>query len=361
MPRSPEDVPSKAARHVDLDNAITHPPPPGSTPRTPPRHVDLDNAITHPPPPGSTPRTPPRHVDLDNAITHPPMLTLQPHKGLPPAGFDETRAIRAMLDSLERPDAPAAELAAASAHQVAHGTGAQATASAPGAGSVTASAHAPQASLDDQAPVTHATDLVDSASTQPSMPSARNLVDSAATQPSMSSAALTDMTDALDTTTTEPSLPSAPELVTSAETPTLDSTVAPPPPAARPAALPADTRRPGAQPPRTSGLADDARQPRNIETLRGQGDADALTAIRRGTPTADPRPISRLAALQAADEARLTAARAATKLRDDAARATAEQPAATELDAGVTESIAADPGGGRPAPRRRAAARRAGR
>ncbi|HEX2687615.1 MAG TPA: hypothetical protein VHN14_13400, partial [Kofleriaceae bacterium] len=129
---------------------------------------------------------------------------------------------------------------------------------------------------------------------------------------------------------------------------------------------------PNAQPPRTTGLAGDDRQPRAVATLRGHAGAiaPALPAMPamfdRGTraPDAPPAPppggatpavavtpptaaptsethlASRLSAYLHGDEARVTAARAATtSRRDHAAQVTEQRHAAPdpELDARITE------------------------
>jgi putative nucleotidyltransferase with HDIG domain len=82
MPRPPRDAAPKATRHADPDNAITNPPPPGAPPRTTPRHVDLDDAITNPPP-----GTPPYGASISGASRPRPPApgSARDHANPPPA------------------------------------------------------------------------------------------------------------------------------------------------------------------------------------------------------------------------------------------------------------------------------------
>jgi hypothetical protein len=125
------------------------------------------------------------------------------------------------------------------------------------------------------------------------------------------------------------------------------------PPAAEPNAAPgatADQASPDS--PRTTDttdIADGDPGPREMTTLPGLDSGKEPATIRQSASTSDAapanrpgasRPVSRLAALQLEDEARVTAARAATRLRGDLpARTTDDRRAAPDpdLDAGVTE------------------------
>jgi hypothetical protein len=92
--RRPPGEPARVAEPpapVDLDNAITNPPPLRRGPSGhPPRHVDLDNAITNPPPLGSPARTSVQHADpnlpIANALRTP---SSQPPRTTGLAGDDQ--------------------------------------------------------------------------------------------------------------------------------------------------------------------------------------------------------------------------------------------------------------------------------
>jgi len=254
-PPPPEEPPRTGPRHADLDSAITNPPPLGNQARTPVRHADLDSAITNPPPLGKQARTPAPRADLEDAIGEPPASTGAPHA------------------DLAAPMAPAAPLSAPVRSDLPHA--------------------APPRVAPQVPPGTLAA------------PPTAGLADSAITMPSMAS---------------EPPAPR-----------TTDVDIAPPVMSSAPAPAPVA--------------------------------APAPTIIRPRASTSEARPASRLALLLG-DEARVTAARAAAKLRvrepasiadearaadeahvagearvADEARVTDEQRAVPDpdLDAGVTE------------------------
>ncbi len=246
-PRPPEEAPRTGPRHADLDNAITNPPPPGKQVRTAARHTDLDNAITNPPPPGKQARTVGPRSELDGAFTDPPASLGSPHAD--PEPIVTSRApLRAPVGSTSLPPI---DLDAPIAPQAPLGAPAR-----------TDLPHA-----DPEPPLS-----------PPAPPSTADLADSAVTMPSMSSAPARP-TD-VDIAVAVPAMASAlaPASVAAAP-PELD-------PAADPFPVPDERARPPSSPPlRTSGLADDDAGSREIVTLPGHGGAPQLVTIR---PPASP-------------------------------------------------------------------------
>ena len=336
MPRPPHSAAAKATRHADPDSAITNPPPLGAQPRTGPGHADLDNAITNPPPLGAQPRSTARRPDRENAIMKPPPPDREAAIASPPPAREAAQPA-----DRDRASAEPASLDAPHTLEFVQPAGADPISlDAPRTTEVIHRADADLASLD--APET--TEPAHSADAPPA-PRTTDLVDSAITQPSMPAAppeAEAATAEGVDSAITEPSLSSAPEARPATD---LD------PPAASPPAAAIHEAGPAAR--RTTGLADGDRRPQAVETLLGPGAAGEPITIRRSGAPAEPPPAARPggsaeAARREDPEERPPTRLAALRLEDEA-RVTAARAATKprrddprraaaehELDAGVT-------------------------
>jgi hypothetical protein len=308
------------------------PPPDLITPQTfdsePPQAAGKHAATL----PSAPPRRPPTPVDLDNAITNPPPMRRDP-SGHPPVPSDPAQLAAALAATVSRASSgllrmPHVDLDSASANPPPLGAPLPTapTADVPGAS-------ANHASPDVPAWVSQV--LADLPETS---------ANHAVLEPAL------DTTDAVATAIVEPSTASTPVPTPARPTELDELIVSPPPAGARdgatthrPASHPPQTSEltDVDEWPRAMAMLrghDDADEPITIDWIPAT--PDAAPASRPGASTSSARPAGRLAVLQRDDEARVTAARVATKPRgDDQTRVTHEPRAAPDrdLDAGVAE------------------------